>query len=509
MILSNQRLTLPGWVPVIGKDFYEIEAELQTAQSVTPGQGQTVNVAGVEVGEIKSVKLEDGRAIIGMKIEPRYDRVYRDATILLRPKTGLKDMVAELTPGTRGRGPAARGRPDPGLADAARRQPRRDPRRARRRHARLPDAAAQRRRPGAEGQRPRAGQHDPPDRADGEALAPGQRGARRALGEHQARDPQLLAAHRGARRPGRHGRRLRGRLQRRLRQPSRSQDAALRETLRELPSSLQITQTDARQGAARWPTSSGRRSQALRPAARALGPTQRQLRPFLRTTTPIIRDELRPFARAVAADRQASCGPAMRDLAAAAPDLTTTFTSLNHLLNMLAYNPPGETEEGYLFWLSWANHLAPTIFATQDAHGPIRHGLVVFGCQTGALLDSVAEANPQLGTLVDLLNGPNRSGLCPSSSQEDGRRLVVKSAPSFGRIAAMVDLRAVVLRPAAVPVAGLRRRDPAQAEGLPLPGRASPRRRSSPRRPTSGSPACRSARSRRSSPTRRPAAPSR
>jgi len=104
VILSNQRLTLPGWVPVIGKDFYEIEAEMQTAQSVTPGQGQTVNVAGVEVGEIKSVKLEDGRAVIGMKIEPRYRRVYRDATVLLRPKTGLKDMVAELTPGTKAAG---------------------------------------------------------------------------------------------------------------------------------------------------------------------------------------------------------------------------------------------------------------------------------------------------------------------------------------------------------------------------------------------------------------------
>ena len=91
-------------MPVIGQDFYEIEAEMQTAQSVTPGQGQTVNVAGVEVGEIKSVKLEDGRAIIGLKIEPRYSRVYKDATILLRPKTGLKDMVAELTPGTKAAG---------------------------------------------------------------------------------------------------------------------------------------------------------------------------------------------------------------------------------------------------------------------------------------------------------------------------------------------------------------------------------------------------------------------
>ena len=44
--------TLPGWVPVVGKDFYEIKAELSTAQAVTPGQGQTVNIAGVEVGEI-------------------------------------------------------------------------------------------------------------------------------------------------------------------------------------------------------------------------------------------------------------------------------------------------------------------------------------------------------------------------------------------------------------------------------------------------------------------------
>jgi hypothetical protein len=30
----------------------------------------------------------------------------------------------------------------------------------------------------------------------------------------------------------------------------------------------------------------------------------------------------------------------------------------------------------------------------------------------------VADSNPQLGTLVDLLNGPNRSGICPSSTQD-------------------------------------------------------------------------------------------
>ena len=104
VILGHQRLTLPASVPVIGKDFFELTAEMSTAQAVTPGQGQTVNIAGVQVGEISSVELRDGKAYVGMKIEPKYSRIYKDASILLRPKTGLKDMVLELTPGTKGAG---------------------------------------------------------------------------------------------------------------------------------------------------------------------------------------------------------------------------------------------------------------------------------------------------------------------------------------------------------------------------------------------------------------------
>ena len=108
-ILDNQRLSLPAGVPVLGRDFVAVEAELATAQAVTPGQGQTVNIAGVEVGEISSVKLESGRAVIGLKIEREHATIYRDASILLRPKTGLKDMVAELNPGTPEAGELAEG----------------------------------------------------------------------------------------------------------------------------------------------------------------------------------------------------------------------------------------------------------------------------------------------------------------------------------------------------------------------------------------------------------------
>ncbi len=71
-ILSNQRFYLPAWVPGVGTDFYEVDAELSTAQAVVPGQGQTVNIAGVKVGEVGDVRLEDGRAVVQMKIKSEY-----------------------------------------------------------------------------------------------------------------------------------------------------------------------------------------------------------------------------------------------------------------------------------------------------------------------------------------------------------------------------------------------------------------------------------------------------
>ena len=107
----------------------------------------------------------------------------------------------------------------------------------------------------------------------------------------------------------------------------------------------------------------------------------------------------------------------MRDLAAATPDLTRSFSVVNRLLNTLAYNPPGKQDEGYLFWQAWVNHAGNSIFSTQDAQGPIRRGLIILSCQTAQVLDAVTSANPQLGTLIDLLNAPSTSQICPSSTQ--------------------------------------------------------------------------------------------
>ena len=99
-ILSNQRLNPPAWVPVVGESHFELRAELETVQGILPGQGQAVNISGVRVGDIASIELEEGEAVATMRIEERFARIYPDATVLLRPKTSVKDMVIELDPGT-------------------------------------------------------------------------------------------------------------------------------------------------------------------------------------------------------------------------------------------------------------------------------------------------------------------------------------------------------------------------------------------------------------------------
>ncbi len=95
-LLDQQRMRFP-WEesPLI------LKAEFATAQAVTAGQGQTVRVSGVRVGDIGDVELKDGKAVVEMVIDPEYEGMIRqDASALLRPKTGLKDMFIDLEPGS-------------------------------------------------------------------------------------------------------------------------------------------------------------------------------------------------------------------------------------------------------------------------------------------------------------------------------------------------------------------------------------------------------------------------
>ena len=152
---------------------------------------------------------------------------------------------------------------------------------------------------GSEAQGPPARAGDPAPGADREVRARDQRGPGRAAREPRARRAQLLAADRRAR-PARHAaRELRAELQRGVRHAGRPGRVAARRSCRSCRGRCETTQDDARQGRRRSRDVLGPTLESLRPGgARARRRRCAQTRPFLRESTPIIRDEIRPFTRA-------------------------------------------------------------------------------------------------------------------------------------------------------------------------------------------------------------------
>jgi phospholipid/cholesterol/gamma-HCH transport system substrate-binding protein len=426
-LLSNQRFYLPAWVPLVGTDFYEVDAEMPTAQAVVPGQGQTVNIAGVRVGEVGKVELEDGRAVVQMRIRTKYAPIYRDATVLLRPKTGLKDMILALDPGTRAAGEL----PEGGRVRIANTLPdvnadqilatldadTRDYLRI------LLDAGGTALRDDPAGPE---GQTAPQDlRETFKRFEPTARDGRRFT--------RLLAQRRDNLRHVIHNyQELVTELGRKDDQLAAlvdssnanfeafaREEAALREALRLFPGALSQTETTLRD-VSTLAAQLGPALQGLRPFARALAPSLRRQRPFLRETTPIIRDQVRPFAR----DAQPpvrSLRVATERLAPATPRLTRTFKVLNAFFNELAFDPSGSAQP-FLFWSGWAAHSGALLSTAQDAHGPMVRGIVLLTCSDYTTLESIVRGNPQLGMLTRLANFPPERQVCPNNFIIPGER---------------------------------------------------------------------------------------
>jgi len=405
-IFTQQKASLPPWLPFVGEEFEHISAEFSTAQAVTPGQGQSVDVAGIQIGKVSSVDLEDGHAVVGMEIEPKYmELIHPNATLLLRPKTGLNDMVVEIEPGS-GTEPIEDGheftlaQTEPntnldaflGSLDADTRQ-----------YLQLLLAG------GAQGIGGRGKQL-------GNALR------RFAPFVHYVAklNKAVAARHVALARVVHDFGLLTEELARHdsdVKLFVTSSDAALgnfanqqqsiQEALREFPSTL----TAARSALA----SSNRFSEVSYPAltklipqAQASTPAFKALQNLFRQTTKPIETQIRPFTREVR-PVLSHAAEASQPFAKTVRNFGNSLGGFNAFLNGLAYKPSGGVKkQSALFYLPWLNHDFNASFNLQDGGGPILRGVVGITC-TGSYLGYGTTETAELlflQTLLQLANVP-------------------------------------------------------------------------------------------------------
>jgi phospholipid/cholesterol/gamma-HCH transport system substrate-binding protein len=409
----------------LGKSYYVVRAQFATGAAVTAGQGQSVDVAGVQVGLVGGVKLQNGQAVVTMDIYKKYRPIYRNASILLRPRTPLKDMYLELDPGT----PSAGAVPNDGMLGTANTSPDVNVEEI------LSSLDADTRNylllllgggaqlfhdNGVTGAAPSA-QAVADLRGTFKRFAP--------LNRDTKTFTQLLAQRTQNIRRSIHNlqvvTRALGSVDGTLTslinssntnfQAISSQDANLEQALTLLPGTLQQT-TQTLGKVQSFANASTPALRGLVPFAHAFGPALAAAQPLFRQTTPVIKNQLRPFSVAVQPLAKI-LSPASQKLRVSTPNLTKAIKVLNTLFNTLAYQPHG-SEQGYLFWGSWLSHIAQQLTNLQDAHGSVVRGVFIGTCSQLQLFEvGLANANPALKPLLALLNAPDwskiNSPFCP------------------------------------------------------------------------------------------------
>jgi phospholipid/cholesterol/gamma-HCH transport system substrate-binding protein len=404
-ILAHENLKLPGWVPVFGRSYYTLKAEIQTAQAVTPGQGQAVTIAGAKIGEVGSVELHNGVALVTMKVTPKYAHLYRDATMLLRPKTQLQDITVEINPGSPSSGklpsgstlPLAQTAPNVNFdeflsaLDAETR-------------TYLQELLA-----GAG-----VGLKD-----NGKAFAATLKRFDPTTREVEKIASELEKRHANIARSIHNFRLLMEALGGKDKQLAELVDASnavfatfakedqnVQSTLHLLPGALSKTKS----GLGKIATAAhelGPTLHTLDPFAKSLAPANNATRKLALTTTPIIKNQIRPFAREILPTIN-DLAPDTQGLAESFPKLATSFSVLNEFFNELANNP-GSKQGGFLFFLDWANHNLNSVVSSADAHGVLGRSLLYLNCEVAPILKGAAEVNQTVNLIVGLLNPPTRA----------------------------------------------------------------------------------------------------
>lgn len=413
-MLAHQRLRFP----FIQSSPMTVKADFTTGQAVIPGQGQTVRVAGVKIGDIGGVSLQDGRAVVSLEIDPKYKHLlHQDATALLRPKTGLKDMFIEVDPGS-DKSPLMKAGDHIPIANTA---PDVNPDEIlsaldsdTRAYLQLLINGAGKGLAG-NGMNLRAifKRFEPLHRdlaRVSKAIAQRRQNMKRLIHNYAALVDELSTKDRDLR--------TLVEASNQVFKQFGSQDRNIAATVARLPGTLNQTATTLQKV--------NTLSQVMQPALNGLGPvmtqidkTNHQVLPFVKEATPEIKNQIRPFVK-VARPYVRTLRPASENLATASPDLTSAFKELNRFFNMVAYNPGGAEklksptdttrDEGYQFWLAWVAHVTDSMFSTSDASGPLRRAITTIDCNTLRSAVGATALEPLLG-LSSIFNDP---GLCPT-----------------------------------------------------------------------------------------------
>jgi phospholipid/cholesterol/gamma-HCH transport system substrate-binding protein len=85
-----------GKLELVGGDLYEVDAPFNSASGLKPGAA--VEIAGVEVGRVKSIVLKDDQAVVRLAVHNNV-KLYTDTFASIKTRGIIGEKFVSLSPG--------------------------------------------------------------------------------------------------------------------------------------------------------------------------------------------------------------------------------------------------------------------------------------------------------------------------------------------------------------------------------------------------------------------------
>ncbi|MCA1956966.1 MAG: outer membrane lipid asymmetry maintenance protein MlaD [Nitrospira sp.] len=85
-----------GKLELVGGDLYEVDAPFNSASGLKPGAA--VEIAGVEVGRVKSIALKDDQAVVRLAVHNNV-KLYTDTFASIKTRGIIGEKFVSLSPG--------------------------------------------------------------------------------------------------------------------------------------------------------------------------------------------------------------------------------------------------------------------------------------------------------------------------------------------------------------------------------------------------------------------------